>query len=132
MGELTLLGKTVNEPIGKEGLETFPAPTHVPIVSFYTDEMTSNCPKTGQPDFYQCWIKYCPDGKCLESKSLKLYLWNFRDSGQFIEDLSEKIAGELFEVLEPLEMEVRLRMKPRGGISIEATAYRSSQEPDQE
>lgn len=126
MSELSILGQTVNEPISVDQLETFPAPPHLPYVSFYTKEMTSNCPKTGQPDYYQCWIRYCPAGKCLESKALKLYLWGFRNTGQFIEQLAEQIATDLFTVLEPVEIEVKLRMAPRGGISIEAVAVRSN------
>lgn len=128
MGDLTLLGKPVNKPITAGELETFPAPPHVPVVSFYTDELTSNCPKTGQPDFYRIWIQYCPMHKCLESKALKLYLWQFRDSGQFIEDLAERIADDLFKALEPNEIEVKLRMAPRGGISIQAVAVRDIEE----
>ena len=126
--ELKILGQTVNEPITKDQLETFPAPRDVENVSLYSDEVTSLCPKTKQPDFYEIEINYMPRDKCLESKSLKLYLWQFRQTGQFIEDLTNKIADEIFEVLNPLGLKVRMKMKPRGGISIVATAVRQSEE----
>jgi 7-cyano-7-deazaguanine reductase len=122
--ELSILGKTVSGPITKDELETFEAPEGVHEVTFFSDEMTSLCPKTGQPDFYKISIRYAPDEKCLESKSLKLYLQQFRNTGQFIEQLTDQIANELFEVIDPIGIEVVTEMKPRGGISITAEAKR--------
>jgi 7-cyano-7-deazaguanine reductase len=122
--ELTLLGKTVNKPITKDELETFKAPDGVNEVTLSTDELTSLCPKTGQPDWYELNVTYAPDEKCLESKSFKLYLWQFRDTGQFIEQLANRIADELWEVLAPIGLKIAMKMKPRGGISITAEAIR--------
>ena len=71
--ELTVLKSKINKPIDK--LETFPAPKNVSVVKFFTDELTSICPITGQPDFGELTIEYEPNKLCLESKSLKLSIF---------------------------------------------------------
>lgn len=105
------------------GLETFanPGVSHVELTS---DELTAMCPVTGQPDFYTATIEYWPQGLCLESKSLKLYLQRFRDEGHFCEALAVKIRDDVAGKLEipPDKARVTLRQKARGGITIVATA----------
>jgi 7-cyano-7-deazaguanine reductase len=119
---LTVLGQTVRHPI--EHLECFPAPEHVTTVRFTTHELMSMCPVTGQPDISQLVLEYRPDRSCIESKSLKLYLWSFRDRKVFCEALAAEIAEEVVRAADPHEVTVTLTQQPRGGIVIEATARR--------
>ncbi len=121
-GGLTVLGQTVRHPI--EHLECFDAPEHVSTVRFSTDEVMSLCPVTEQPDISSLVIDYRPDQRCIESKSLKLYLWSFRDRKVFCEALAAEIAGEVVRAADPHEVTVTLRQQPRGGITIEAVATR--------
>jgi len=104
------------------GLETFanPGVAHVDMTS---DELTAVCPVTGQPDLYTATIEYWPQGLCLESKSLKLYLSRYRDEGHFCEALAVKIRDDVAEALELPSDKVRvtLEQKARGGITITAT-----------
>jgi 7-cyano-7-deazaguanine reductase len=104
------------------GLESFPNPgvAHVELVS---DELTAVCPITGQPDFYVASIEYEPEGLCLESKSLKLYLARFRDEGAFCEALAVRIRDDVAEALQlgAERVTVTLEQKARGGITITAT-----------
>ncbi len=88
------------------------------IVSFNCPEFTSLCPKTGQPDFAEIVINYIPDEKMVESKSLKLYLFSFRNQGDFHEDCVNIIMKDLVELMEPKYLEVKGIFTPRGGISI--------------
>lgn len=105
------------------GLETFPNPG-VSRVEMTSDELTAVCPITGQPDFYTATIEYEPDQRCLESKSLKLYLMTYRDQGHFCEALAVKIRDDVGEALElPAErVRVTLVQKARGGITITASS----------
>lgn len=119
--ELKTLGQAVRE---FQGFDTFPAPANVTRVVMESDELTSVCPITGQPDWYTIKIEYVPDQKCLESKTLKLYLQKFRNDGIFGETLASHIADELFDALAPHEVIITLLQKPRGGISITSTAQR--------
>jgi 7-cyano-7-deazaguanine reductase len=88
-----------------------------------SDELTAVCPITNQPDFYTARIEYRPDELCLESKSLKIYLSRFRDQGAFCEALAVQIRDEVATALalERKDVQVSLRQKPRGGITITAT-----------
>jgi len=88
------------------------------VVKLEIPEFTSLCPKTAQPDFAQILIEYCPDTKLVESKSLKLYMFSFRNEGSFHEDCVNKIANDLFKLMEPKWVKVRGDFFPRGGISI--------------
>ncbi len=115
--ELTVLRSQVREP--QKELETFARPEHTHYVSMESDEVTSLCPITGQPDWYTVRIEYGPAERCIESKSLKLYLWSFRQEGHFCEKLADIIATEVHEQVRPHWVEVTLRQKPRGGISID-------------
>ncbi len=105
------------------GLETFENPG-VTRVEMTSDELVAICPVTGQPDFYVATIEYEPDRHCLESKSLKLYLMQFRNKGAFCESLAVEIRDDIAAALEVGAHEVRvtLMQKARGGITITATA----------
>jgi 7-cyano-7-deazaguanine reductase len=104
------------------GLETFHAPAKSTKVRCISDEVTALCPVTGQPDWYVVDITYRPNGLCVESKSLKLFLQSFRNAGHFCEDFSQIICNNLNEALDPKSITVTVIQKPRGGVSIEATS----------
>jgi 7-cyano-7-deazaguanine reductase len=118
--DLTILGHEVRGPV--EHLETFAAPASCTRVRFTSDELTSVCPITGQPDFSTVEIDYAPNLRCIESKSLKLYLWSFRDRPAFCEQLAADIAAEVHRAAEPLHVRVTVTQHTRGGIVTEATA----------
>lgn len=114
-------GKTeYHYTVNPDCLETFanPHPDRDYKVTFSTQEVTSLCPITGQPDFYRITIIYIPDRHCLESKSLKLYLFSFRQSGMFAETLANCILDDLVKACQPRWMEVESVMNPRGGIGL--------------
>lgn len=89
------------------------------FVKFNCPEFTSICPKTGQPDFATVYISYVPDKLMVESKSLKLYLFSFRNHGDFHEDCMNIIMKDLIKLLDPKYIEVWGKFTPRGGISID-------------
>ena len=120
---VTLLGNqktTYKDDYNPEVLETFinKHPDNDYIVSFDAYEFTSKCPKTGQPDFAKVIISYIPNQKMVESKSLKLYLFSFRNHGDFHEDCMNIIMKDLIKLMNPKYIEVRGIFSPRGGISI--------------
>lgn len=117
---LTILGNTVRHAV--EHVEVFPAPAHVTVVRFTNDELNSMCPVTQQPDLSTVVIEYVPDQWCVESKSLKLYLWGFRDRAVFAEALAAEIAGEIMHSAQPSRVTVTLTQRPRGGIEVQAVA----------
>lgn len=88
------------------------------LVTFDAYEFTSLCPKTGQPDFAKVYINYIPNEKMVESKSLKLYLFSFRNHGDFHEDCMNIIMKDLINLMDPKYIEVLGIFTPRGGISI--------------
>ena len=88
------------------------------LVQWNCPEFTSLCPKTGQPDFATIKIRYIPRSKCIESKSLKLYLFSFRNHGEFHEDCCNRIAKDIQKKIDPYYVEVIGEFMPRGGISI--------------
>lgn len=100
-------------------LETFPnqQPDRDYIIRHYTDEFTSLCPKTGQPDFASIEVKYVADEKCVETKSLKLYLFAFRNEGTFMETIVNKILSDLVAATQPRQMKVIGSFGARGGIA---------------
>ena len=100
----------------------FRAPAHVTEVRLTTEEVTSMCPVTGQPDLSAVAITYVPDEWCVETKSLKLYLWGFRQRAVFAEALAAEIAGEVMATARPHRVRVDLTQRPRGGIVVSATA----------
>ena len=103
-----------------EVLETFNNrhPENDYWVKFNCPEFTSLCPITGQPDFAEIVIRYIPDAKMVESKSLKLYLFSFRNHGDFHEDCVNTIMKDLIRLMDPKYIEVIGLFTPRGGISI--------------
>lgn len=120
---LSLLGnkKTVYaDTYSPEVLETFvnKHPDNDYMVTFDCPEFTSLCPITGQPDFAKIKINYIPNQKMVESKSLKLYLFSFRNQGDFHEDCVNIIMKDLVKLMEPKYLEVKGIFTPRGGISI--------------
>ena len=119
-GSLTILGGTVRHAV--DHVECFPAPDHVTVVRFTTDELASVCPVTGQPDLSHLVIEYVPSRHCVESKSLKLYLWSFRDRAVFAEALAAEIAAEIMATAQPQAVTVTLTQRPRGGIEVQAVA----------
>ena len=118
--QLTILGNTVRHAV--EHVETFPAPAHVTLVTFTNDELASMCPVTQQPDLSTVVIEYVPAEWCIESKSLKLYLWGFRDRAVFAEALAAEIANEVMQSAQPNRVKVTLTQRPRGGIEVQAVA----------
>ena len=99
-------------------LETFPNPRpgREYEIAFECPEFTCLCPKTGQPDFATLTIRYVPERLCVELKSLKLYLWSFRDEGHFHEDVTNRILDDLVALLAPRRMTVEGDFYVRGGI----------------
>ncbi len=122
-GELSILGKTVRHPV--DHVECFPAPEGCTSVRFSTEELMSICPVTSQPDISTVVIEYVPDQRCVESKSLKLFLWSFRDRAVFAEALAVLIADEILESAEPHRVTVTLTQRPRGGIELQTVSERS-------
>ncbi len=88
-------------------------------VKFNCPEFTSLCPITGQPDFAAIYISYIPDEKMVESKSLKLYLFSYRNHGAFHEDCVNTIMTDLIQLMHPRYLEVLGKFLPRGGLSID-------------
>jgi 7-cyano-7-deazaguanine reductase len=119
-GGPAVLGRDVRRPV--DHLDTFAAPATCTRVRFTSDELTSVCPITGQPDFSSVEIDYAPNLRCIESKSLKLFLWSFRDRAAFCEQLAADIATEVHNAAEPLHVRVTVTQHTRGGIVTEATA----------
>lgn len=107
-----------------EVLESFPNkhPQNDYWVKFNCPEFTSLCPMTGQPDFATIYISYVPDERLVESKSLKLYLFSFRNHGDFHEDCVNIIMKDLIKLMEPKYIEVWGKFLPRGGLSIDPYA----------
>ena len=118
--ESKYLGKKVTHPIDE--LDTFEAPEGVSVVKMTSDEVMSSCPITGQPDLYTLSIEYVPNKLCIESKSLKLYLWGFRDKSMFAEKMTALICERVVKDIAPKRCEVHSLQKARGGITIESIA----------
>ena len=125
---LTLLGQRKNRPSKK--LEAFPNrhPGRRYVVTLSCDEFTCICPATGQPDFGTITIQYIPDQKIVESKSLKLYFWSYRNEGVFHEHVTNIICDDLVKALDPHWIEVTGAFKVRGGISITVVATHEKKE----
>lgn len=123
MNELKSLGKKTDYAFEykPEILEAIPNKNSARnyFVKLNCDEFTCVCPVTGQPDFAALKIRYIPDEKLVESKSLKLYLMSFRNVGIFHEEVVNRIADDLIKLLEPRYLEIEGNFKVRGGISIE-------------
>jgi 7-cyano-7-deazaguanine reductase len=104
--------------IKPELLEKIPNlyPDHLYVDSFETDEFTSLCPRTAQPDFAKIRIRYMPDQFMVESKSLKLYMFSFRSAGMFMESITNLIAKHLVECIQPWHLLVVAEFNARGGL----------------
>jgi 7-cyano-7-deazaguanine reductase len=101
-----------------KALETFPnpSPERDYAIHMQIPEFTCLCPKTGQPDFAELLLDYIPDRLCVELKSLKLYIWSFRNEGRFHEAVTNEILGDLARATEPRFMRLTARFFVRGGI----------------
>jgi 7-cyano-7-deazaguanine reductase len=121
---LTELGRGPSKP--KRQLEAFPNsyPNRDTVVTLHCTEFTCVCPVTGQPDFGELEISYVPDQRVLESKSLKLYLWTYRDVGIFHEDVINELLNALYDFLKPRWIKIVGRFNVRGGIAIDVTSER--------
>ncbi|MDY2987304.1 MAG: preQ(1) synthase [Peptoniphilus sp.] len=124
MKDITLLGNknsSIPKDYSPDVLEAFDNkhPNNDYFVKFNCPEFTSLCPITGQPDFATIYISYVPGLKMVESKSLKLYLFSFRNRGDFHEDCMNIIMKDLIKLMEPKYIEVWGKFTPRGGISID-------------
>lgn len=114
-------------------LDTFdnPHPERDYIIEIESPEFTCLCPKTGQPDFALIRIEYIPDQKCVELKSLKLYLWSFRDEGAFHEAVTNTLLNDLVAATSPRYMRVTAYFYVRGGIytNVKAEHRKETWEP---
>lgn len=121
LDELTILGRPA-KPSKK--LEAFPnrSPERYYLITLETNEFTCLCPMTGQPDFAHLIIQYVPDQKIVESKSLKLYLWSYRNEGAFHEHVVNQICDDLVKILDPHWIRVTGEFNVRGGIGIRVDA----------
>jgi 7-cyano-7-deazaguanine reductase len=99
-------------------LDTFanPHPDRDYTIRIRLPEFTCLCPKTGQPDFATLYLEYVPDIQCIELKSLKLYIWSFREEGAFHEDVTNSILNDLVDTCEPRFMRLRAEFNVRGGV----------------
>ncbi len=122
LDELTMLGRGTTQP--SKQLETFPNrhPDRDYVVTLISNEFTCVCPATNQPDFAEITIRYIPDQRIVESKSLKLYLWSYRNEGVFHEHVTNVILDDLVAALEPRWCEVIADFSVRGGIAISVSA----------
>jgi 7-cyano-7-deazaguanine reductase len=93
-----------------------PSPRRDYLICLQIPEFTCLCPMTGQPDFATLFLDYIPDRKCVELKSLKLYIWSYRNQGAFHEAVTNRILGDLAEALAPRYMRLTARFFVRGGI----------------
>jgi 7-cyano-7-deazaguanine reductase len=120
--DLTLLGQGGTQP--SKTLEAFPNrnPERDYVVTLTTDEFTCTCPITGQPDFARITIQYIPDQKIVESKSLKLYFWSYRNEGVFHEHVTNTILDDLVALLAPRWCKVTSDFSVRGGVAIKVDA----------
>lgn len=118
-----VLGEQISRPIAADELDVVDdVDLCVQEVVYTTKELNALCPVTGQPDQYELTITYTPEGRTIESKSLKLYLWSFRDQGVYAENLAATIARDLGKALLGRAVSVELTQQVRGGLVLKATA----------
>ena len=127
VSRLTLLGKSRTEyrkRVSPDILEVFPNrfPDRDYTVTMASDEFTSLCPMTGQPDYGRISVEYVPDALCIESKSFKLYLFSYRQEPTFMETVTNRILDDLVTACKPRRMTVNAEFKPRGGVAIDVRA----------
>src|SRR5882762_5652536 len=132
-GQLTLLGRTeatIPSSPAEARLETFPNPARRNYwIHFETDDFTSVCPVTGQPDFARIDIDYVPDQLCVESKSLKFYLASFRNERAFNEAVTNRILDDFVKACAPREAIVTAQFSARGGIALTVRAEYPDKNP---
>lgn len=117
-----VLGEQVSHPITASELDVIEGiDSLVTNVTYTTKELSALCPVTGQPDQYELRVHYSATGRTIESKSLKLYLWSFRDQGIYAEDLAGRIARDLCRVLRTV-VSVTLVQQVRGGLVLDVHA----------
>lgn len=126
MKEFKYLGKPTNEPTRTLDLIDWTGGRIV--VRLECSEFSTLCPVTGQPDYGRLVIEYVPAGSLAETKSLKLYLWSYREERAFNETLVDRIATDLFEQIQPLWLRATGTFHPRGGIGVTASAERGNPE----
>ena len=109
----------------REKIEVFdnPRPGREYRITIHCPEFTSVCPRTGQPDFGEITVEYCPDKSCIELKSLKFYLQDYRNKGIFYESLTNDILDDLSGVCRPRWMTVTARFTARGGMTTDVVAH---------
>jgi 7-cyano-7-deazaguanine reductase len=109
--------KPATQP-SKNSLDTFPnpQPDRDYTIRMRIPEFTCLCPKTGQPDFATLYLEYVPDALCVELKSLKLYVWSYRNEGAFHEAVTNRILGDLARLLRPRFIRLTAEFNVRGGI----------------
>jgi 7-cyano-7-deazaguanine reductase len=119
----------MTNPDFRNRLETFDNqfPGRDYVIEITCPEFTSVCPKTGQPDFGTLTISYTPDAKCVELKSLKLYLHSFRNEGIFYEHATNRILDDLVAIVSPRWMQIVAAFTPRGGITTRVIARYDAQ-----
>ncbi len=122
MADLKHLGKTSREPVDEVDLIDWSG--EAVVVRLDCAELTAVCPVTGQPDFGALAIEYVPEAHLAETKSVKLYLWRYRDRPAFNEVLVDTIASDLYRQIRPRWLRVVGTFNPRGGIRVTATAER--------
>ena len=123
--EFRYLGKPANQPTDRIDLiEWSGGPI---LVRLDCAEFTSLCPVTHQPDFATLAVEYVPDKHLAETKSVKLYLWKYRNEPAFNEQIVDRIADDLYRQLEPRWLQITGRFHPRGGIRVTATAQRGDE-----
>jgi len=116
-------------PKPRKSLESFPnpSPRRDYVIRMQIPEFTCLCPRTGQPDFATLYLDYIPDRKCVELKSLKLYIWSYRNEGAFHEAVTNRICDDLVELLSPRFLRLTARFHVRGGIFTSVVAeYRKA------
>jgi 7-cyano-7-deazaguanine reductase len=115
--KLTTLGDKPTQ-VAAKALEIFPnpAPERDFVIHMQIPEFTCLCPKTGQPDFATLYLDYIPEKRCIELKSLKLYIWSFRDEGKFHEAVTNEILGDLVAATAPRFARLTAKFWVRGGI----------------
>ena len=119
MSEFRALGKRVTE---FEGFDTFEVDGEVSQIELVTDELTTQCPVTGQPDFYELQVIFQPDRLAIETKTFKLYIMSFRDEQAFAEALAARIARDIKAATDCKQVRVLLKQQTRGGIRLSVTA----------
>jgi len=108
----------LNKKMPNKELDTFENPNNDReySIKITLPEFTCLCPKTGQPDFAKLFLEYIPDLKCVELKSLKMYIWSYRDEGAFHEAVTNKILDDLVKVTRPKYMKLKAVFNVRGGV----------------